>query len=141
MKLTISNLQRRIVIRKEVIIQKVRRILHLQNKKEADLSIVFVNDKIIKKLNKAFLNKNRPTDVLAFDLSNKNQNRKSLNAEIIISAETAEKNSKNYKTSLQYEILLYLTHGILHLCGYDDRYKKDKKLIRKREKYILKKLS
>ncbi|MBM3252232.1 MAG: rRNA maturation RNase YbeY [Candidatus Omnitrophica bacterium] len=141
MKSKISNLQRKTIILKKEIKKKIKKILFLQNKKDANLSIVLTNDQIIKNLNREFLGKNYPTDVLAFNLKNKNQAQDSIEAEIIISIETAEKNSKIYKTSFKYETLLYLVHGILHLCGYDDRRKNDRERMRKREEYILRKIN
>jgi probable rRNA maturation factor len=78
--------------------------------------------------------------VLAFDLSKEKQAKKTLDGEIIISLETAARNSKTFKTSLQYEILLYLAHGILHLGSYNDKSTVDKKRMREREKYILRKI-
>jgi probable rRNA maturation factor len=140
MKLTITNFQNKTTFNKKNIKQKIVQILHLERKKDANLSVVFVDDKIIKQLNKDFLSKNRPTDVLAFDLSKEKQAKKTLDGEIIISLETAARNSKTFKTSLQYEILLYLAHGILHLGSYNDKSTVDKKRMREREKYILRKI-
>ena len=72
----------------------------------------------------------RPTDVLAFNLTD---NRKTIIADIIISAETAMRNSKLYKTSLPYELNLYSAHGCLHLLGYNDNNPRNAKIMRKKE--------
>jgi len=140
MKLKITNLQRKTTVQKKKIKKKTKQILLLQNRKDANLSIVFVNDKIIKKLNQKFLHKNKPTDVLAFDLKTKKESKKTIDGEIIISVETAARNAKIYKTSLNNEALLYLIHGVLHLCGYDDTTNKEKMSMRQREQYILGKI-
>ncbi|HOX55026.1 MAG: rRNA maturation RNase YbeY [Candidatus Omnitrophica bacterium] len=141
MKLRIINLQNKIPIPKKKILSKTKKILKLQNKVAANLSVVFVNDHLIKKLNKKFLRKNRPTDVMAFDLKDKNEHTSSINGEIVISTETAVRNSKIYKTKQYDELLLYVIHGVLHLCGFNDHKKQETKLMRKREQYILQKIS
>jgi probable rRNA maturation factor len=58
---------------------------------------------------------------------------KVLGGEIVISAETARRTSADYDTRPQDELALYLVHGLLHLCGYDDRTPREKRLMRRRE--------
>ncbi len=60
--------------------------------------------------------------------------------EIVISADTAFKNSAAFGNSLEKEILLYVIHGILHLSGYDDHAIADIKRMRAREQFHLKAL-
>jgi len=78
---------------------------------------------------------------MAFDLKDKNEHTSSINGEIVISTETAVRNSKIYKTKQYDELLLYVIHGVLHLCGFNDHKKQETKLMRKREQYILQKIS
>jgi probable rRNA maturation factor len=59
--------------------------------------------------------------------------RKLLGGEIVISAETARRHAATYRVSPHDELALYLAHGILHLCGYDDRSPREKRLMRRRE--------
>jgi len=68
--------------------------------------------------------------VLAFNLTD---DKKALIGDIIISAETAKRNSRIYKTTLAYELNLYSVHGCLHLLGYDDNNQKNSKIMRKKE--------
>jgi len=56
--------------------------------------------------------------VLAFDISGRGA--KEFYADIVVSAETAIRNSRIFKTTPEYEIFLYAVHGALHLCGYED---------------------
>ena len=126
---------------KKKLLSKTRQILKIQNRTASNLSLVFVNDKLIKKLNKEFLRKNRPTDVMAFDLKDRKESKNIINGEIVISTETAIKNAKIYKTSHFEEILLYLIHGILHLCGFRDNTKREIQRMRQREQYILNKIT
>ena len=84
------------------------------------MDVSFVGDRMMRSLNRSYHNCDCPTDVLAFDYGDKF-------ADIIISLDTARRNSKTYKTSFKNEILLYLIHGILHLAGYNDANTKDRK--------------
>ena len=76
---------------------------------EKDISLVFVGDAKMKAVNKKYRRKNKTTDVLSFEELN----------EIFISLLVAKKQSKLLKTSLKAELTRLLTHGIVHLSGYD----------------------
>jgi len=80
-----------------------------------------VDDHQIKKLNQKYLYRSRPTDVISFsqiegEFSHININ---LLGDVVISVETAKRQAKQVKTTLQDEITFLLIHGILHLLGYD----------------------
>ncbi len=92
---------------------------------------MITDDKGIKKINRKFLKKNCPTDVLAFPYN------KHFLGDIVVSVETAKRNGKIFNTSTDYEILLYITHGILHLLGYSDKTGSQKNIIRRKENQIL----
>ncbi|MEW6482299.1 MAG: rRNA maturation RNase YbeY [bacterium] len=77
-----------------------------------ELSIVFVNDNEMKELNKRFLGKDKPTDVLSFQLS------ESI-GEVIISTDTAKRQAIEYGISFISEISVLLIHGLLHILGYN----------------------
>jgi len=89
-----------------------------------------VNDKLISGLNFKYLKQNTPTDVLSFNLA---AHPGSILGEIIVSAETAMRNSRIYQTSASYEMSLYSVHGCLHLLGYNDNNPKNRKIMRKKE--------
>ena len=98
--------------------------------KPAEISVAFVTDKRIKKLNQKYLGHDCSTDVISFNIS---ENPSELVADIVICTETALRNAKIYKTTPRYEIDLYVAHGLLHLLGYDDRSTGKVKLMRKAE--------
>src|SRR3989338_2182555 len=134
MKITSTNLQKK-NLNQKLLKRQARRILRHKHISSGELSIVFVSDPLIKKLNKQFLGKNVPTDVLAFDLSKTKfpSSQKQIFGEIIISTDTVQRNSRIFNTSFNYELTLYLVHGILHLLGFDDRSKDKRKLMRREE--------
>lgn len=98
------------------------------------LGVVFLSDKEIRELNRKYLNHDSPTDVLAFDY-------RALGSELVISLDTAARNAKIYNTSLKEEIMLYIIHGILHLCGYNDATVKARKRMFKKQDAIMKAVS
>lgn len=88
--------------------------------KDKSVTIVFVSDTEIKKLNNQFRNKNSTTDVLSFPNENGEfeQNENYL-GDIVISVPQAQKQALENNLSLDLEIKQLILHGILHLCGYD----------------------
>ena len=101
-----------------------------------ELNFVFCNNREIKALNKRYLNHNYSTDILTFDFSKKGQAKTS---DIFISQEQVKQNSKKFKTSFKREIHRVIFHGVLHLCGYNDKTSKDKASMRAKEDYYLNK--
>jgi len=80
-----------------------------------------VDDQQIKKLNKKYLHRNRPTDVISFSQIEGEYNlvNTHLLGDVVISVETAKRQAKETNTTLQDEINFLLIHGVLHLLGYD----------------------
>jgi probable rRNA maturation factor len=76
----------------------------------AGVSVIVISDRRMGGLHRRFLQEPGPTDVITFQ-----------HGEIVISAETARRQSRAFRTSLDYELRLYLAHGLLHLRGYDDK--------------------
>jgi probable rRNA maturation factor len=102
--------------------------------KPGTITVCFVNDRLIRLLNKNFHGRDTSTDVLAFDLGA----RPEFLADIIISTDTARVNAKRFRTGLLYESYLYVIHGILHLLGYDDATPWQRVAMRRRENHYLK---
>lgn len=89
--------------------------------------ILFCNDETIHQINREYRKKDCPTDVITFSLFCDDENaviyRKTADlGQIIVSIETAK---KQFKTTLEEEILTLICHGILHLFGFDHLTKKD----------------
>jgi probable rRNA maturation factor len=136
--ITIKNLQRSLPIDpgkiKETAIMAFRREGVY---KKAALCFFFVTDKKIQELNLRYLGEDCPTDVIAFDSGCRDH----ILADIFISTGRAVSQAAFFKTSVLYELYLYVIHGILHILGYDDLCAKDRALMRKREKLLLKELN
>lgn len=108
----------------------------------ARISIAIVNDPLMHELNRRHLNHDYPTDVLSFLLHSDSPDSnfshlKQLEGEVIVSADTAIREANNRQVNPLEELALYLVHGLLHLCGYDDHCDADIDEMRKRERSIL----
>lgn len=99
-----------------------------------EILVNFVENKAIKKINKDFLKHNYYTDIITFPYNDK---RKQIEGELFISLDTVQKNSKVYGSGYKLELERVIIHGCLHLAGYNDRTKKEKELIRKKENFYL----
>ena len=98
----------------------------LKKAKDAEIEIVFLDDKAIRKLNKAFKKEDAATDVLSFRIDREEFGRKKFLGEIVISLDTAQRNARLFGTAFEFEIVRYIIHGILHLFGYDDLTERDR---------------
>jgi probable rRNA maturation factor len=103
------------------------------------VNIYFVTDAFIRKLNYIYKKSQSATDVLAFDISGRRPSGMYL-ADIVISVDTAKKNAREYRTSLNYETCLYAVHGILHLAGFNDDTVSKRQLMQKKAAVILSKI-
>ena len=118
-------------------LKKLSRLSQFKKKKQ-EFTILLTNNNKIKKLNKKFRNKNKPTDVLSFPFDNKMNYKKNLYlGDIAISYEIVNKRSKNSNFSLEFDKMWI--HGYLHLLGYDHKKKKDFMKMKKLEDLILNK--
>ena len=117
----IKNQQKQIRISQKRIREVVKEILKDLGYQKWEVSILLVDDQQIKKLNKEYLGRSRPTDVISFsqiegECSHINTH---LLGDVVISVETAKRQAKENNIILQDEITFLLIHGILHLLGYD----------------------
>lgn len=87
---------------------------------EAELSVAIGDDQWIQALNRKYLNKDSPTDVLAFPQDIGPAGAGPLLGDVAISAETAARQAREMGHTLDEELALLLAHGILHLMGWGD---------------------
>tara|TARA_B100000401_G_scaffold417157_1_gene340021 strand:+ start:251 stop:712 length:462 start_codon:yes stop_codon:yes gene_type:complete len=109
------------------------------SKKKVSLSILLSNNKKIKKLNKNFRNKNKPTDILSFPTSEKNKiKKKTYIGDIIISYDFLNKPKMQKIEIFREKLIKIFIHGFLHLLNFDHKKDIDYKKMLKEEKRIFK---
>lgn len=104
-----------------------------ENYKEGDINYVFCSDDYLLELNTNHLNHNNLTDVITFNYNLGKQ----INTEIYISIDRVKDNAANFYTTFEDELHRVIIHGILHLCGYQDKTTEDKVTMRNKEDYYL----
>ena len=85
-----------------------------------ELSLVLVNDATMSDLHQSFMDDPSTTDVLTFPLDADERGR-TLSGEVYVCVPEARRRAKQRGTHVADEVLLYALHGMLHLCGFDDR--------------------
>ena len=96
--------------------------------KDYNLSLIFTDKEKIKKLNLIYRDKNQPTDILSFPLSENE-------GEIYICLEEAKKESKKFDREMQNFVGFLFIHGLIHLKGYDHGSKMENEEVKLREKF------
>ena len=97
------------------------------------LSISFINSKVLLEINKKYLKHNYETDVITFNYSKK---KSEIDGEILISFEEAKRNAKKFNVTYGKELNRLVIHGMLHLLNFDDKDKKSKNIMRKKENQL-----
>lgn len=135
--------------------------LQLEHVRSAVLSVTIVDNATIHRMNRDFLNHDYPTDVISFQLefaapditdeklpaSDDDPEKTnpaalrgfgaSIEGEIVASAEMASMMAPAANWSAQSELILYVVHGMLHICGYDDQSPEEQAVMRSREASIM----
>ena len=86
-------------------------------RKVGNLNYIFCNDDRILEVNKEFLGHDYYTDIITFDYSEPGK----VSGDMFISLETVETNSFKFHTSYDKELMRVIIHGVLHLCGINDK--------------------
>jgi len=137
-KIAIATPQDIVAVDRKRIREIVRAVLDGEGVADAEISLAFVDNPTIHTLNKRYLNHDEPTDVLSFPLSEANAKR--LAGELVIGVEVAQAQAQERGHDVQLELALYVIHGLLHLCGYDDKSEEAEREMRQRERHYLKEL-
>lgn len=110
---------RRFRIRRSFLVSVAQQILKTAGAAHAELSVEFVGDRRIHGLNRAYRHRDCSTDVLAFSMREAQGPATPLLGDVVISLDTAARQAKDGRWSLDEEVVRLLTHGVLHLLGYD----------------------
>jgi probable rRNA maturation factor len=131
----IASPQKAVTVDRSRLRETARAVLTGEGVAAAKISLAFVDNPTIHRLNKQFLNHDEPTDVLTFPLSG--PGAKTLEGEIVIGEEVARSQAAERGHDEQAELALYVIHGLLHLCGFDDTTVTAVRKMRERERHYL----
>jgi probable rRNA maturation factor len=134
-KVTVASPQETVAVDRGLMRTIARRVLEGEGVKDYEISLAFVDDATIHRLNLRYLQHDEPTDVLSFPLSDSGS--KKLAGELVIGAEVALARAREHDHDVQAELGLYVIHGLLHLCGFDDHEADDARAMRERERHYL----
>jgi probable rRNA maturation factor len=98
------------------------------------INYIFCKDDYLLDLNQRFLERDTLTDVIAFDYSEEDGE---VSGDVFISIERARENATQFEQTEIHEVLRVIIHGVLHLCGYDDKTNEQKLQMTTREDYYL----
>ena len=120
-KVSVLNRQDRVPVDRRKIGAAARRILKTLGYEGYELTVVLVGDREITRLNRQYFRRNRPTNVISFPLMDDSpiSLRSRILGDVVISAETAQRDAGEAGEKAEEEILFLMIHGLLHLAGYD----------------------
>jgi probable rRNA maturation factor len=132
----IDNRQHRVPIQASRLARAVVRALTALGRPGGTVDVAIVDDAEIRRMNAQYRGVGRRTDVLAFPLESPEAAGQLL-GQIVVSADTARRQARRLGVPLALELDLLVTHGTLHLVGYDDRDPIEADLMHRRERDIL----
>jgi probable rRNA maturation factor len=138
--ISLGNAQKRTEVDPAAVRRFARTVLEGERAEVDEVGIVFVEDVYSRELNRRFRGIDKPTDVLAFPLSedpDADPPDRYL-GEVYVNVDRAAVQSAEYGVSLSREIARLLVHGLLHLLGYDHEISAaEAKRMRAREEHFL----
>jgi probable rRNA maturation factor len=119
---------------------EVRKWLHKISKQHGmingSLNYIFCSDAFLLSINQKFLKHDTLTDIITFDYCS-DVAEGHVSGEIYISIDRVRENARNFKETTANEIHRVMAHGLLHLCGFQDKTPKDQQTMRKQEENAL----
>lgn len=103
------------------------------NKTVGELTYIFCDDEKILEVNRQFLQHDYYTDIITFDYSN----RRRISGDLFISLDTVKSNAELFARSYDEEFMRVIIHGVLHLCGIDDKGEGEREIMEKHENEAL----
>lgn len=105
------------------------------------VNVTVTNDATMADLHARYLNDPKATDVLAFDLTGPGTPKGAIDGEIVVSADAAARMSTKLGVPARQEVLRYVIHGVLHLCGGRDATPVQRRRMRREEDRVLAELA
>lgn len=116
-------------IKKRNVSAWIKKVAELHGKKVGDLSYLFCSDDHILEVNKEYLQHDYYTDIITFDYTEEDV----ISGDMVISVDTIATNAEKFNTSFESEFFRVVIHGVLHLCGINDKGPGEREIMEKHE--------
>jgi rRNA maturation RNase YbeY len=123
---------------KKLLRQWIALTIQSHHKKLGQIDYIFCSDEHLLQMNKQYLNHHTLTDIITFDYSN--ELTAEVAGEIYISINRVRENAEVFKCTFNDELHRVMIHGVLHLCGFKDKTKNQKQIMRAQEDEAIKSL-
>jgi len=120
-------------VKKKEINEWIKKVADLHGKKVGEISYIFCDDEKILEVNNQYLQHDYYTDIITFDYTAGNK----ISGDIFISLDTVKSNSEEFGTDYIVELQRIIIHGILHLCGIEDKTDEARKNMTEKENEAL----
>jgi rRNA maturation RNase YbeY len=121
------------VIKKRETTSWIKAVANMHEKKIGEIAYIFCSDEKILEVNREYLQHDYYTDIITFDYCEDNV----LSGDIFISLDTVKTNSEQFKTTYDEELHRTIIHGILHLCGINDKGEGEREIMEAAENKAL----
>lgn len=114
-------------------LEKTTQLIEIERFNTGEISVIFCSDDYLLSLNKEFLNHDYFTDIITFSYNEENV----VSGDLFISIDRTKENAEKNKVSFSNELARLVIHGMLHLCGFNDKSQEEVKAIRQKEEEYL----
>jgi rRNA maturation RNase YbeY len=107
---------------------------------EFEIGVSIIGEEAMTRMNEGYLRHKGSTDVITFDYADASR-PKLLAGEIFVCLDEALAQAPRFRATWQNELVRYIVHGILHLCGYDDKTVAERKKMKREENRLVRRLA
>lgn len=107
----------------------IRQVAAQHGRTVGDVAYIFCNDERILDVNRQYLHHDYYTDIITFDYSTPQR----INGDLFISLDTVRSNAQLFQTTYEQELRRVIIHGILHLCGINDKGPGEREIMERAE--------
>ena len=127
---------------RNIVKKAAAKTLLMEKSEDCEVSVFLTDDVGIQELNKSYRSVDRATDVLAFAMREgvDGELNQELLGDVVISVPTAERQASSYGHSLEVEMSLLVSHGVLHLFGYEHEGNDEADVMRQKQEEVLRSL-
>lgn len=120
-------------IPKRAVSNWIKTVAETYGRKTGDISYIFCSDEKILEVNRQYLQHDYYTDIITFDYTSGNK----ISGDLFISLDTVRTNAESFKTDYNEELYRTIIHGILHLCGINDKGPGEREIMEENENKAL----